>query len=144
MGLPVAADRRPGRSRGSGGGLNLAGLAQDHRSLDAILQLPHVARPMILPEGLLCLGRERHCRFLEVLAESVDEIARQNLDVLPSVPKRRDCDRKYRQSEVQVLTEQTRRDCRAEIPVCCRHEANIHLQGHDAPNPLESSLLDHS
>ena len=121
---------------------NLAGLAQDDRPLDAVLQFPNVARPPILPEHIFRLRRQSRRPLLELPAESVDEIACENRDVLPPVPKRWDRDGKDRQPKIQVLTELPRGDRCAEILVRRRHDPNINLQGYRTPNPLESSLLD--
>src|SRR5262245_49242856 len=81
------------------------GLADDHRALDVVTQLAHVARPRVCDHGL----QRRLVDGLDVLVvlgvELVDEGADQQRDVLPPLPERRDVQADDVQPVVEVLAE---------------------------------------
>ena len=79
--------------------VNRVALRQNHRALDAVLQLTHVARPRI---GLQLVDRrpERASALLvEIATELLDEVPRQDEDVITALAQRRNLDRKDGESK---------------------------------------------
>ena len=117
-------------------------VGQDDRALDAVLQLADVARPAI---GLQLLERPRRQGerpLLQIAAEPIHEIARENRDVSGTITQRRDRDGKDRQAEVEVLPEAPGRHGRPQALVGRRHQPHVHRQQRRAADALELLLLE--
>ena len=65
----------------------LAGLHQDHRALDHVTELAHVAGPLVMHEQTFGLGAEPRHPLLELLAEVLEEVTGQRRDVLAALPE---------------------------------------------------------
>src|SRR5207249_432326 len=122
--------------------MNRLALGQNRRAFDAILQLAHVARPAVGAELLFRGGREDERLLVQVVAEAIDEVARQRRDVVEPLAQRRNGDRKDRQPEVEIFAVLPRRDRGFEVAIRCGDDAHIHLQRHGAADALESLLLE--
>src|SRR6185369_8438627 len=78
---------------------------EDHRVLDDVLELAHVAGPRIAAEDLERPGRERAQGLAQLLAVAQQEIPREERDVLDAVPQRRKTQRDAAEPVVEVGTE---------------------------------------
>src|SRR5262249_10687292 len=115
--------------------------AQDHGSLDDVLQLADVPRPIVglqQVERLLVDGPER---LAGLSAVALNEVFDQHQDVFPPLSERRHLDREYIEPIEQV---------RAEAPICHRRfqvtirggdDADVDVDRLPSPPPLESPLL---
>jgi hypothetical protein len=103
-------------------------VAQNHRPLDAVLQLTHVARPRIGVE-IVERGRGKRQRLLiEVTTESIDEMTGEDHDVLRSLAQRRYLYRKHRQPEEQIFAELAFRHALFQVSVGGRYDANVDME----------------
>src|SRR5206468_8941813 len=97
---------------------------EDDRALDAVLQLPHVPRPLILPQFLHGARRENERLLVEVPGEAFDEVLREHRNVVGTVAQRWNRDRKDRQPEIQIFAVLPRRHRGLQIPVRRGDDAN--------------------
>ena len=73
--------------------------------LDRVLQLAHVARPVVALEQGLDLGREAHGRTAVLPRRAVEEVGGQQPDVLAPLAQRRQLDLHHVEPVVEVLAE---------------------------------------
>ena len=118
--------------------------AQNYRALDAVLQLAHVPRPGVGFE-VVERGWRQHQQFLvQVLAELVDEMARQDQHIVAALAQRRNLDREHRQPEVQILAELTLAHSLFEVAVRRRYDARVDVKRLRTADTLELLLLEGS
>src|SRR5213076_2365745 len=72
---------------------------EHHRPLDAVLQLADVAGPAVALQLLERLGRDDERLLLQIAAETIDEIPREDGDIALTLAKRRDGDREDGEAE---------------------------------------------
>src|SRR5207248_76133 len=78
---------------------------QDDRALHRVLQLPHVAGPVIVLQELDNRRLEARDLLADLLCVLRGEAVRQEGDVVASLAQRREADRDHAQSIVEVLPE---------------------------------------
>ena len=85
---------------------------QNHSPLDGILQLPDVARPVVVDQKLHRLGHKAELRLpggilkpLILLAVLPEKMLHQQRDVVFSVTKGRQCDVDYVEPVIKILAE---------------------------------------
>ena len=94
---------------------------QQRKSLQYVLELPHVPRPRFFPE-------QRHFIRVQLPRRGPVDISPQfvyNPLKIFAFPQRRDFHRKHVQPEKQILAEATRRDLATQIAVRRTHEPKI-------------------
>src|SRR5262245_52472491 len=113
--------RQAGRDRTSFevevGGLDALAIALEHRRLDDILKLPHVARPVVgaeLIEGGVRYTADASPQPLPLVR---DEMTHEQRDVFPSFAKRRQLELYYLQAVKEVVAERSSADARSQIDV---------------------------
>src|SRR5262249_1850913 len=100
-------------------------IGPDDRSLDQILQFPHVSRPRIQGKRLERFRRYLPNRLAHALRKGLDEMRNQLRYVLAAFSQRRQQDRKHVETVVQVTAEFVARDHLIQLSVRRRHQANI-------------------
>ena len=81
-------------------------------------------------------------RLLHVAAEPLDEVARENRNVLRPFAQRRNRDRKHRQAEIQVFAELPRRHAGAQRLVRGGDDPHVDVQRLRSADALESALFE--
>ena len=114
---------------------------EDHRALDDVLDLAHVARPVVLAQLLHAVGCEARRRHAHLARELRDEVVRERPEVVEAIAQRRQVDREHVEPVVEVLAELALLDHLLEVAVRRRHEANVDLHGLVAADALELALL---
>ena len=74
-------------------------------ALDDVLELAHVARPVVLHQQVERLGRELEVRLVVLLAVFLEEVLREQRDVVLPLAQRRQVDVDDVQPVVEVLAE---------------------------------------
>ncbi len=119
-------------------------VAHEHRALDDVLQLAHVARPVVGREHVD--GRRRDAA--DVLAmlgrEALEEMIGKKQHVRLPLTKRRDEDREHVQPVEEVLAERAVRDRLFHVLVRRGNEPDVHFDGLGAAQALELALLEHA
>ncbi len=78
---------------------------KDDRAFNSMFQLPHIPRPRIAGEDLEDLGRDMGDVFMVLFGKSLEEMGRQERDILSSLPQRRKGDGYDIESVEEVLSE---------------------------------------
>ena len=79
--------------------------AQHHRALDHVLELAHVARPVVVHQQVERFRRELEFGTRVLLAVLLEEVLHQQRDVVLALAQRRQLDRDDVQPVEQVLAE---------------------------------------
>jgi hypothetical protein len=119
-------------------------LGQNHRSLYEILQLPHVAGPVIGVECFHRFGWDRIDTFLHSLGEFLGEVSDQQWNVFSTLAQGRGGDRKDLKPIVQIVAELLFFNQSSQIPVGCGNDANIDADRASTPQSLKFLLLKHA
>ena len=90
----------------------------------------------------MAAGRQRRDLLLQLAAESLDEVPRENRNVVRAIAQRRNRDRKHRQAEIEILAELLRGDGRAQALVGRRDDPHVDVQRGRAADPFEPALLE--
>ena len=117
-------------------------LGEDHRALDAVLQLAHVSRPAIRHQGFQGRRRQRQRLLLHVAAEAIDEVARQQGNIAGTIAQRRNRDREDRQPEEEILAEPPRGHGGTQTLVRRRHQPHVDLHRRRSADALEAPLFE--
>ena len=116
-------------------------IAQKHGPLNAVLQLPNVAGPVVCHQHVNG-GRGDADDVLVVLpGVALHEIVGQEQNVGAPLPQRRDVDGEDVQPVIQVLPELLRLDELFQVPVGGGNHAHIRRNGERAAHALELALL---
>ena len=108
-------------------GIYLALLTEHGHLFRDVLQLPHVARPLVLQQQLLGLIVQRNLRQMVFLSHLHGKQSEQENDVFASVSEWRHLDRNRVQAIEQILTEPTLTDGLAHVHIRCGHDAHVRL-----------------
>ena len=147
--VTAAAGRRRGLrpscgGRSPSGNLKRRARREDHCALDDVLQLPDVARPRIVHQGLHDGGRDGLDPPAHPPGELLSEMADQPRDVVTAFSQRRQHDREDVQAVVEVFAEAAVGDHSRQVAVRGRHQAHVHLDRLRAAQALELLLLQHA
>src|SRR6266853_5497766 len=118
-------------------------LTQHDGTLDHVLELAHVARPVVGREPLHGLLLDIADGLPRLLCEAVDKVFDQDGNVLGAFPERRQTDGENVQAVEQILPERAALHRGLEIAVRRREHAHVHRNGMTAAYPLDLSLLEH-
>src|SRR5262249_19486577 len=119
-------------------------LGQDDGALDHVAQFADVSRPVVGRELLEALVREHDLRAVEPARREVQEMRRQQPDVLQATAQRRQLDWKDRQSVVQVTAEPAGLALLLEIVIRCGDDAHVQLSYVVFPDALDLLVLQHA
>ena len=114
----------------------------DH-PFDQVLQLTHVAGPVVVQELVRQLRADRRHRLVVLHGVLPQEVLGEDRNLLPPLAQRRQADRDDVQAEVQVLAELSRRDRRFEVAVGRGDQPHIDLDVRLAAEPRELAVLQH-
>jgi len=114
-----------------------------HGALDGVLELAHVARPLVAAQRLR--GGARKSRQVAVVARgiSLKEVLGQERDIVAAIAQRRDRHRDDVEAIVEILAEAPLPHGGAQVLIGGGHQAQVHLQGPPA-EPLDLPLLQHA
>jgi hypothetical protein len=115
----------------------------DH-ALDEVLQLPHVAGPLLRAQARHRLRLEANARAMHRAALRCGELRDERVDVLRPRAERRHGERNHGEPIVQVLAERPLRDHRREVAVRRGGEPDVHLERLRPAEPLDLALLEHA
>src|SRR5260370_277702 len=115
---------------------------KNHRPLDQVLELADVPRPGVAAHRVQGLGRDHLDPPLHPPGEALNEMTHQRLDVLGSLPQRRDLDREDVQAVVEVVAEPLLLDHLDEVAVRRGDQADVDLDRPGAAEALERLLLE--
>src|SRR5262245_44735746 len=124
-------------------GLEQRTAGQNGGALDDVLQLTHVARPVV--RGRTCeeLGGGTVEALAELSGRAGNEMADEHRDILPPLAQRRQCEGEDVQPVVEVGTERARVDLPAEVTVGGGDHPHVGAQAARAAGALELALLEH-
>src|SRR5206468_12948235 len=117
-------------------------ILQQHDSFDQVPELADVPGPAVGTNDLLDLGRDRSEPFPEFLVVVVEEVADQELDVLPPLPKRRQQNGNDFEAIVQVLAKAAILDGLIQVPVGGGDDAKVHRNLRVPAYAIERPVLD--
>ena len=142
----AAAAGMPGRRLNSrSAAVTLGAARQDHRALDDVLELAHVARPGVRrPATPARAGSMPRTRLPMVCAYFWTKCSHEQRDVAGPVAQRRQRDREDVEPVVEILAELAVGDQLLEIAVGRRHHAHVDLDRLGAADALELALLQHA
>ena len=124
--------------------MNGVSVGQNYRALDAVLQLAHVPRPGVGFEVVERGWRQYQQFLVQILAELVDEMARQDQHIVATLAQGRNLDREHRQAEVQILADLTLVHSLFEVAVRRRYDASVDVKRLRTADTLELLLLEGS
>ena len=119
------------------------GLDLDHQALHFVLELAHVARPVVGHQEFHRALREARHGAPHLARILLQEVPGQERDVVASLAQRRHADREDVESVVQVLTEAARFDLFLEVAVARRHDAHIDEFGVGGAHGTDLAFLQH-
>jgi hypothetical protein len=102
---------------------------QDDGPGDDVLQLPHIARPIIVHEGVQRLGGEHVERLVQVPGVVAHEVMYQQGNIFQPVAQRRNRHGKTIQAVVEIGAEVPGVHHLRQLSIGRRHQAHIHLPG---------------
>src|SRR6266853_1669001 len=116
-------------------------LAQDHGALDHVLQLAHIPWPVVRLQQLQRLLADGADALPGLLGVTLDQVLRQDRNVVPALAQGRDPDGKDVQPIEEVLTKPTTLDSGLEIAV--RRGDDTHIDGNrmSAPQAFDLAFL---
>ena len=103
-------------------------LRRQHRALDAVLELAHVARPRIRLHRVERRHREARHPLAVLRAQAVEEVAREQHHVVATVGEARQPDREHGEPVVQVLAEELARHQALEVAARRGDEPDVAVQ----------------
>src|SRR6185436_18431791 len=115
----------------------------ERRVLDGVLELAHIARPIVLLEQLQCVLRQS-CRARSRARGSLERVRRQQRDVFSSLAQRRNSECYHAEPVKKVFSESAILDFALEIPIGCRQNSHVHLGCPRTADSSNLSLLEHS
>ena len=78
-------------------------VTQDDGALDAVLELAHVSGPGVCLQVVKRRGRQAQRLLVEIMAEPIDEVARQNQRITRALAQGRNGDWKDREAELDTF-----------------------------------------
>ena len=114
---------------------------KNHSSLDDVLQLTNIPRPVIVLKYFQRRSINRGYFLSRLLGVALHEIFGEQRDILDSFAKRRNVDRKHIQTIVKVASEVAFVHVRCKIAIRRGQNADINLNRFSASDSLELPLL---
>src|SRR5258705_8877197 len=114
---------------------------QRHAALDDVLELTHVARPVVAVERDAGPARERAHVLLELARILAHEVGGQVGQIRLALPQRGHPDGHHVEAVVEVLAERARPDRLPQVGVGGRDDPHVDLDGAGAAEPLDLPLL---
>src|SRR2546428_4026527 len=100
-------------------------VAENHRTLDHILQLAHVARPVIGLEEVQGALVDMANAFASSFGVAIDQILDQDGNVVAALPQCGHSKREHVEAVEEVLSERTFSDGYAPVPICRREHSYV-------------------
>ena len=119
-------------------------MGKNHRSLDEILQLPHIAGPVIGLERFHGLRRDRLDAFLHPLGEFLSKVSDQQGNIFRALTQGRHRDRKDLEPVIEVAAKPLLLHHLTKIAIGCGEYADIDAYRPGASQSFELLLLEHA
>ena len=116
------------------------GIGHQHRALDAVRQLAHVAGPAVRLHQRGGVGVEAGDRLAVARGVDAEEMPRQRLDVRRAVAQRRQVDHDRVEAVEQIFAEAAGRDLRVQVRVGRRNHAHVDVADRDDPTRANSPV----
>ena len=133
---------RPTHMIGNQFGANAAVRRENDCTLDDILELSHVPRPVVLREQIERVWRQLEARLLILVAVLVQEVLYEQRNVVLPVAQRRQADRDHVQAVEQVFPELAVLHHLPQIEIRRGNDARINLDGVHGAEPRVLAVLD--
>src|SRR5208337_4415713 len=117
---------------------------ENHGSLDQILELPHVTRPVIACKGVHFLSRDGFNTAVHQARVFLHEIAHQQGDIFAAFAEGWNHDGEDVQAIVKVAAKKALFNHVSEVAVCSRHDANINPNSAGSTQSLKLSFLQYA
>ena len=121
--------------------VNYSSFTNQDRALDDILQLAHVARPMITGEHVYRGGRDALDALAMLAGELFQKMIREQEHVGLTLAQRGHENTEDVKSVVEILPELSLDDRLPEILISSGHQAHVNLDSISASQPFELPLL---
>src|SRR5437870_806059 len=115
---------------------------EDHRALDDVLELAHVARPVVLGEPFQCFFADRRRLRRRAVTVLREEVLDERRDVLLAFAQRRHVDVDDVESVKEVVAELVLLDLLLEVLVRRAHDADVDLDRKRRPDSLDLAVLE--
>jgi hypothetical protein len=115
--------------------------SQDDRALDDVLELAHIAGPVVRGEQVEGLRRQLQIRFAVLLPVLGQEVPHEQRDVVAALAERRQLDGDHVEAVEEVLPEPPLLHGLPEIPRRGGDEADVDANGLEAAQPHELAVL---
>src|SRR6185369_9808088 len=109
-------------------------------TLDRVLELTHITRPVVSRQTGAGFGRETFQLSITHRAVLISKIIADQHDIFTSIAQRRHFERNYIQTIVKILPELSALDCFFKILVCGRNQAQIDFDGCRSTKALKLSF----
>src|SRR6185437_12171351 len=117
---------------------------EDDRSLDRVLQLADITRPIVSLQQVDGFRREAGNFFADLLRRMCSEAKGEQRNVVAALAQRRKANRDDAQPIVEILAEVAGRGVRREVAIRRRNDAHVDLDRRRAADTLELLLLEHA
>src|SRR5438067_2451058 len=116
-------------------------LCHDGCALHPVLKLTDISRPSMAPDCIKCVGSESQVSFIALHRELLQELSREQFDILSALPRRRQFDDNDSEPEIQIF---------AELPFChgifqvsirCGDNTDVNLDLLSAADTLKPLVL---
>ena len=121
--------------------MNDISLVQHQRSLDGIVQLPHIPRPLMIHKRTFCVLGKGNPGQLHFAAMLFKQRSSQRHDIQRPLPERLPVHREHCQTIIEVFPELALANVIRQIPVGGRYNTDIQADGLTTTNPLHFPLL---
>src|SRR5688572_1876439 len=124
--------------------LDVAGLAHEHRALDGVLELAHVAGPAVADQQMVGRRRDRPHAAAVALVELGEEMVAEQRHVFRALAQRRHLQRDRVDAEVEVLAQAAVAQRVLELDVRVADQAEVHPDQPIAADRAVLALLQHT
>ena len=119
-------------------------LSKNGGTLDNILKLTHISRPVVGNQTSHTALGEPTAFDPMFFGKSIEEVVGEDLHIAGAFAERRDLDGENIEAVVEILTEVAFLNGLEQVAVRCRKDAHIDFDGFISPHPLEFTLLEDS
>src|SRR6185437_959728 len=124
------------------GGSHALPFSHDDRALDSVFQFANVAWPAVGSNRIEAIAAQRLDAGVELAAEAVDEVSREQDRVARALGKRRDFHHDLGQPIVEVVAETAARNHRVQVLVSGADDTRVDRDRLASADPLDHALLE--
>ena len=117
---------------------------ENHSALDGVLELAHIARPVVAENQMARFVGDAANRFAEAAIVAFDEEVDERKDVFLAIAQRRNEDRDDGEAVVQILAELAFAHCFFEVAIGGGDDAHVHLDIAEAADAADHLIFEHT